>query len=224
MNEKETENICKKREEKRKKSMRRKLHLPKIKVKPVRRGCKVVPFDDGVTGGLPLMRGADEECDLAQKPLDVVHSQMPSRSMKSDGIFLAVHQNAPDEQSSYLDEKLEKQGKEEVMASSLLPSLRLPSWKEMYRRLIKKEEIAANKQVETPPKLDNEEIGGKLPTLTRKKRKSRVHQKRPVLTVEEEGVTSGLPLCRSCDVLESTQAVLFEVEDAGYLASGEESD
>ena len=201
--------------------MRRKFHLPKIKVKPVRRGCKVVPFDDG--GGLPLMRGADEECDLAQKPLNVVHSQMPSRSMKSDGIFLAMHQNAPDEQSSSLDEKLEKQEKEEVMASSLPPSLRLPLWKEMYRRLIKKE-IAANKHVETPPKLDNEEIGGKLPTRTRRKRKSCVHQKRPVPTIEEEGVTSGLPLCRSCDVLESTQAVLFEVEDAGYLASGKESD
>ena len=91
------------------------------------------------------MRGADEECDhLAQKPLDVVHSQMLSRSLKSDGIFLAVHQNAPDEQSSSSDEKLEKQEKEKFMASSLLPSLRLPSWKEMYRRLIKKKEIAAN--------------------------------------------------------------------------------
>ena len=136
MKDEETKNIGKKREEKRKKSMRRKLHLPKIKVKPVRRGCKVVPFDDGVTGGLPLMRGADEECDLAPKPLNVVHSQMPSRTLKADGIFLAVHQNAPNEQSSSADEGLEKQEKEEVMASSLPPSHQPPSRNEMQRNLI----------------------------------------------------------------------------------------
>ena len=223
---KETGNSCSKQEEKSKTSMRKKLHLPKLKMKPIRRSRKVVPLDDGTTGGLPLMRGADEDCELTLrklKPLDVVHSQMPSRALKADEIFLAVHQNAPKEQMSSSDEGLVKQEKEEVKVSSLPDSLRLPSWKEMYRRLIKRKELAANKHVENLQKRDQEGNGGKLPARKTKK-KSRAHRERRVRTVEEEDVNSGLPLFRGCDVLESTQAVLFEVEDAGYLASCEESD
>ena len=74
--------------------------------------------------------------------------------------------------------------------------------------------------MEAPRKLDKDKNGEKMRTGGKG---SSVHQKQPVQTVEED-VTSGLPLFGGCEVLESSQAVLFEVEDAGYLASGEESD
>ena len=217
----EMKNLCKKPGEK-SKSLRKKLHLPKIKIKPVRKSRRVAPFDDGITGGLPLLRGADEECELTQtrlKPLGVVHSQMPRRSLKADDIFLAVHQNAPNEQSSSSVEGLSKHDKE-LKASSLPLSLQMPSWKEMYRKLIKSKELAVNEHVDTPAqKLTEIENGGKI---RRKKKRSRAQPKR--CTVEEDDVTSGLPLFRGCDVLDSTQAILFEGIDPGYLASGEESD
>ena len=220
----EMKNICNKPGEKSKKSLRKKLHLPKIKIKPVRKSRRVAPFDDGITGGLPLLRGADEECELTHtrlKPLGIVHSQMPKRSLKADDIFLAVHKNAPNEQNSSSVEGLGKHDKE-LKASSLPLSLQMPSWKEMYRKLIKSKELAVNEHVDTPAqKLTEIENGGKVPTR-RKRKRSRAQPKR--CTVEEDDATSGLPLFRGCDVLESTQAILFEDIDQGYLASGEESD
>ena len=222
LKDKETENTNMKPEEKRKKSMRKKLHLPKIKMKARKKREKFVPFDDWITGRLALMpRGADDECDLAPKPLDVVHSQMPSRALKADGIFLAVHQNAPNERNSSSDEGLEKQEEEKTTDSSHPPSHQLPPRKKMQRSLIEEKDVAANERVEAPRTLDKEKNGGKMQTGGKR---SSVHQKQPVPTIEEEDVISGLPLFEGCEVLESSQAVLFEVEDAGYLASGEESD
>ena len=202
--------------EKKKKSMRKKLHLPKIKLKSLRKSRKYISTDDVTNGTLPL--GDEDECELhlgRLKPLGVVRSEMPSKAMMVDDIFVTVHQITPRKQFTSLEDKNE----DEDMQSPLPPSLRQSSWKEMYKRLIKKKEVAANKRLEAPPKA--KENGRK----TRKRRRKRSRAKRkPQLSSSDEDMASGLPLFRGCDVLVSTNAVLFEVEDTGYLASGEESD
>lgn len=204
--------------EKRKKSMRQKLHLPKIKLKSLRKSRKCLSTDDVINDRLPLSN--EDECEVylrRLKPLGVARSEMPRKAMMVDDIFVTVHQLTPKTQFVSSEE-----AEEGDLQSPLPPSLRQTSWKEMYKQLIKEKEVAANKRLETQPKAAQKENSGK--TRTRRRTKRSRAKRKPQLSSSDEEMASGLPLFRGCDVLVSTHAVLVEVEDTGYLASGEESD
>ena len=211
--------ICANANEKRRKSIRKKLHLPKIKIKSLGKSRKALCTDNSNPGSVSLTRGTDDECEMHHgrlKPLGVVRSEMPSRAITVDDVLILVHQNTPRMQRSSSEEGADQNEEENpAQPSSLPPSLHPPTWKVMYQRLIKKKDAQ--------PKATQEKNGQKA-QVQRRKTRLRAKRKPSVSVIEEDETTSGLPLFRECDVLPSTHAILVELGGAGYLASGEESD